>query len=35
MRTVTYEKNRLPEDILRAGKKDELLEAAHHPRDRA
>jgi len=35
MKTVTFEKNVLPEDILRPEEKNKMLEVAHHPRDKA
>jgi integrase/ribosomal protein L40E len=35
MKTVTFEKNVLPGDILRPEEKDKMLEVAHHPRDKA
>jgi len=35
MKRINFEKNVLPEDILKPEEKDRMLEAAHHPRDKA
>jgi len=35
MKRINFEKNVLPEDILKIEEKNKMLEVAHHPRDKA